>query len=118
MCSSDLADALFDAAADPQPQLIRLDLGGQGVRELIPDARGNLLLVAGPPRGEGGAFELFSVAPDGRGKRSFGVLPPGACGDAKAEGMLLLGRDDKSMRVLVTYDGKANARPREFIVND
>jgi len=79
-------------------ETLPLDLGGLGVRELVPDEDG-LLLVAGPTADATTAHALFRVAAD-RAVTRLGALPP------STEGLAIDPADPTRLVYVTDGDGK------------
>lgn len=90
-------------------------LRGLGIRDLaLLDSNPlQLLILAGPKDGEGGPFKVFLFSPHkggGSGATTFVDELPYVAGE-KAEGVLVVARDGRNVRILVVHDGVPNGDP-------
>jgi hypothetical protein len=112
-------DAVFDTGTPPRiaPDLVTLDLGGNGLRGMAwAPALNGYLLIAGPEAREQRGFELWfwNGAPASPAHR---VNVPGLEGFAHAEGVCPAELDGRQVIVLVSDDGdRAAGRPAGYCV--
>jgi hypothetical protein len=113
-------------------EILFVDLGGRGVRDLAQVDDG-ILILAGPVGDGPGSYQLYLW--DGRdmvpgtgaptsakdtGLRLLGDLPdptPDDGSHAKAEGLAIMEEKDKSWEILVVYDGLKNGNATRFKVD-
>ncbi len=109
-------------ASNPAVELLFVNLGGLGVRDLAPVSDG-LLLIAGPMGDGPGNYELYhwngkDMVPGGgspNGKvRHLGSIPTDA--GAKAEGIVVLGETSTHYHTIIVWDGRPNGAPKKFTV--
>jgi len=117
----DNARALFEEGAAPRvaPQLLTLDLGGDGIRGMsYAPALSAYLVISGPTTKDDGQFRLWawSGAQQDRPRR---ISVPGLPGLARAEGVTAARIDGKAKIVIVSDDGnREQGRPARFLVLD
>jgi Protein of unknown function (DUF3616) len=113
-----------------EPEVLFVNLGGRGVRDLA-QVKAGLLILAGPVGDGPGSYQLYlwdgqdqvpgTDAPgSATGLRLIGDLPApplGADGEpAKAEGMALVEETSRHWRILVVFDGLENGHATRFDV--
>ena len=109
-------------APDPAVELLFVNLGGLGIRDIAHVSDG-YLLIAGPMGDGPGSYELYhwdgkdtvpgAGSPNGK-VRHLGSIPtePGA----KAEGIVVLDETTTHFHTIVVWDGRPNGAPRKFLV--
>lgn len=103
-----LAAVMEFAFEQPDAYEVKLvNLGGRGVRDLAA-VDGGLLLLAGPVGEEDGEYSLYLWDGVSAAPTPVGDVP--VDGDAKPEGIALLGESASEWRVLLICDGDATAR--------
>lgn len=106
-----LASLFDDGAADPE--LVWLRLGkGRGIRDIVPDA-GGFLILAGPSDDTDGDYAIYRWDDGKRGRPS--DLPEFTDDDGeqiKPEALLPLDRRRRTQRILVLSDGGKEGAPR------
>jgi len=121
------ADDVFEGRTQPRYVLHRLQLGpGLGIRDIVA-ARSGFLIIAGnagsEPSKKYGAAEdyekdrdFFLFRWDGKGTdvHRIGALPKT---DGKAEAMAILEETEKSVTVLVLFDGPNRGRPTVYRIS-
>jgi hypothetical protein len=111
-------DDLFAPGEQPAEiaaEVIPLKLGeDMGIRDLTSLPDGRLLVLAGPAQDQELAYRLFLAEPRAGGALTeLGELEPvpGEDGEAKAEGLAVLGVQGGEAEVLVLFDGAENGNP-------
>ena len=109
------AAALFAGGDAPGGILYNAKLDGMGVRDLAVLGTDplQLLVLAGPSAGEGGAFAVFLFTPhEGNGSET--TVPVAALSvpdGEKAEGLLVAARDGNKVKALILHDGVEDGDP-------
>jgi hypothetical protein len=111
------------------PEILFVDLGGRGVRDLAAVAEG-LLILAGPVGDGPGSYQLYlwdgedmvtgaDVGPRPRGISLLGELPlPDIAGTAaKAEGLAVIEDRPGDWKVLVVFDGLKNGHATRYRID-
>jgi hypothetical protein len=111
------------------PEILFVDLGGRGVRDMAAVAEG-LLVLAGPVGDGPGSYQVYlwdgedlvagaDVGPRRRGISLLGDLPlPDTAGTvAKAEGLALIEDRPDSWKVLVVFDGLKNGHATRYRID-
>jgi hypothetical protein len=110
--------ATGDGEAVSRPVVHELPLGKDvGIRDLAALPDGKLLVLSGPTLDDRGVpYALSAYDPGASELRWLGRLADISSGNdrAKAEAVVVLGRDDKTLRVLVLFDGLQNGGPQEY----
>lgn len=95
------------------PVLVKLDLGGRGIRDLAYD-HGVFTVLAGPVADTGGSdYAIFTWDGTSAAAKLVAIVPS-LDEDEKPEAILPLESTAQSLRVLVLYDGAKEGGPREF----
>ncbi len=113
-------------ASDSDATLLFMDLGGDGIRDLVKTETG-FLILSGPVGDRGGSIKLHSWTgedglpgsdkPNLMPTRFLGLVPPpDNDANANAEGATVLKETSNSYSLMIVYDGPKNGAPTVFQV--